>query len=668
MFQVIAVNRILIILLSLLTVVSMSSAVSAEEVLIHLKSGKFAEEINITKTYPGAIGDVQVKNISEDTLKIDIGNFVYLFAPIGATTSYRGGAPPRKLVIEDLLSRVSIVDEYGSPTSLLFDNVDIQCGRPIYKVYVCNLLQTSNSRGYGDYTVTIQGGDYIIGWCNNYCINEISLNGRSIYSDLYPNWYSLVSLTGNDTLSAKISNTGNMYWYAKINLAIISFDTPLEVSGRLNYPNAEKVFDISPITYPVTIKVVNGLTGELLSGVQVKMKDGLFSTVVNGVSTVNLPRGERTYTFSKGGYWDVDKTITVGETSQNLTVELFPSDSIFEVSQSPEQIATYPSSIADVTLSIDPIEDGYGTKLYITNVDVIKVEKNGIVIPKSNDGSYIIGDILDSTDVKITFAVPDTIGERQFIARFTASDIRGNQYVIQKAVYYTVQELPFIIQKPASWEVGTNSLTIIEQAGEDYLVLVVLRDLNGTELWSQSAAFTAYDSQTFNVQIPAPGRYVLEITAKGGAVTTYIPMTIVEPIKLLTPEVEGSKGSIATVQLEIKNPGSDVKYYDAVVTGSIFTDNNTPKTTFSIAPGETKTVDLNFQIPDNLEFDSYDLQVQVFEKDDSEPLFSDKVVLKITEGSFLPFGIGGDNNNLLLIGAVIAILLLGIGAYFRVRT
>jgi len=163
--------RKIIILLSLLAMITLSS-VSAEEVIIQIENGKLAEGVDITKTYSGTIGEVQVKNISEDTLKIDIGNFVYLFAPIGATTSYRGGAPPRKLVIEDLLSRVSIVDEYGSPTSLLFDNVDIQCGRPIYKVYVCNLLQTSNSRGYGDYTVTIQGGDYIIGWCNNYCIVE----------------------------------------------------------------------------------------------------------------------------------------------------------------------------------------------------------------------------------------------------------------------------------------------------------------------------------------------------------------------------------------------------------------------------------------------------------------------------------------------------------------
>ena len=651
-------NRILIILLSILTVVSIS-AVSAEEVFLQVKNGKLAEDVDISQTYSGAIGEVQITNISDDTLKIEIGNFIHLFAPVDMSN--------RKLLIEKIVEEITAVDDAGVSRSLTIDDVVIKWDRPIFKVYTCDLLEHHKARGQS-YTVTIQGGDYIVGYINGY-ISEVLLNGNIITDKLRSsNSYTPIALKGNDTLTTRSSNTWPWDYYSTCHIVVIGFDNALEISGSFTHRNIEKEFDISPITYPVNIKVIDGLSGNVLSGVKVEMEGGIFSTVVNGISTIHLPRGEHTYIFSKEGYWDTNITINVDGPGKNIIVEMFPSNTILTIFQDPKDLTTYPSSVAQVTLTLRPIEDAYGTKLYITGVDVVKVKKDGVEIPKSADGSYVIGDIFSSADITILFATPDAVGEHQFVARFTASDIRGNQYTTQKTIYYTVQELPFIIQKPASWSVGNNTLTIIEQSGEVYTILLILRDANGTEVWTQSMAFEPYDSHTFTIPIPEPGEYVLEISAKGGAVTTYIPITATEPVKLLTPEIEGTEGSVVSVKLEIRNPSSEVRYYDVIVTGSIFDTNNTPKATLSIAPGESKTVEVKFKIPTGLEFDIYPLQVQVFEKGESKPIFIGDIVLKVQKGGlFLP--IGGDNNMPLLIGigAVILIILLVIGLY-RVRT
>ncbi|AEF96051.1 PEGA domain-containing protein [Methanotorris igneus] len=412
----------------------------------------------------------------------------------------------------------------------------------------------------------------------------------------------------------------------------------------------------------VNIKVVDGLSGESLAGVSVS---GDLTTTIDGTFTTNMPYGEYTLIFHKGGYWNDTRTITV-DGDKNITIELFPTKSILKISQTPEDIETYPSSMFEVVLNLEPIQDAYSTKLYITGVDVIKIQKNGINIPESNDGSYIIGDLKEPTNVKIVFATPDSTGGHQFIVRFICSDILGNEYVTQKTITYQVQDLPFIVQQPPSWSIGDNEVSIIEQSGDDYSVLLMLKNANGSVIWSKSGALSAYDTQTFTIPITAPGNYVLEISAKNGEVTTYVPITVVEPIKLLTPEVEAGKGQVATVELEIKNPTNEVKYYDAIITGSIFSNNSeTPKTTFSIAPGETKTVELKFEVPDDLEYDSYEISVQVFEKDSSKPIFTDKVVLKIVESSFLPIGGGEDIPTWAL--AVGILLIGGIGAYFIMK-
>ena len=641
--------RKIAILLSLLMMIILSS-VSAEEVILQVKNGRFAEEVDLTVNYPGKIGQVTVKNISDDTLHVEINNFLYLFAQVG----------PLELLIDDLLGKITVVDDAGVSKPLTVNNVDIKLDNQVSKIYVHLLSRTEYfSWDWSSAKIQCESG-YLMGVLGDK-YGEVKLDGAPIYDKVYGRGaYTIIPLSGNHTVGACASSTSYCYF------SIVGLDTPVEVSDIVRFAHKERIFDVSPVTYPVSVKVIDGLTGNLLAGVRVS---GPVSAVIDGTAILQLPRGEHTLTFSKEGYWDASKTIRVdGSSNLSLVVEMYPANSIFMVSQDPAELITYPSSVAQVTLTLRPIEDAYGTKLYITGVDVVKVKKDGVEIPKSADGSYVIGDISYSADVTILFATPDAVGKHQFIARFTASDIRGNQYTTQKTIYYTVQELPFIIQKPASWSVGNNTLTIIEQSGEGYTILLILRDANGTEIWTQSMAFEPYDSHAFTIPIPEPGEYVLEISAKGGAITTYIPITATEPVKLLTPEIEGTEGGVVSVKLEIRNPSSEVRYYDVIVTGSIFDTNNTPKATLSIAPGESKTVEVKFKIPTGLEFDTYPLQVQVFEKGESEPIFIGDVVLKVQKGGlFLPIG-GGNNMPLLIgVGAVILVILLVIGLY-RVRT
>jgi uncharacterized membrane protein len=226
--------------------------------------------------------------------------------------------------------------------------------------------------------------------------------------------------------------------------------------------------------------------------------------------------------------------------------------------------------------------------------------------------------------------------------------------------------LPFLLQTPNTWKIGDNIVTITDQSGEDSSVLLSLKTLDGKEIWSQSQGFNAYDSYDFTVPINQSGDYVLEILAKGGQVKTYVPVHVIDPIMLLTKEVNASKGSVATIKIEIQNPSNSVKYYDAQVIGEIFV-NNTPKTTFSVAPNEDKIVELKFKVPENLTFNNYNLKVEVFGKEDAEPCFEGDVVLNII-ASFLPFGAGGDSEIPLWAIAVVGILLIvGIGVYFLRR-
>ncbi len=391
------------------------------------------------------------------------------------------------------------------------------------------------------------------------------------------------------------------------------------------------------------------------TGVGTTDNGGFFKTYVSA--------GEHSLKISKDGFWDYTKTITI-QNDTTLHISLAPKTSIFRVEKNMTS-DLYPNSAGDVKLTLYPIRTAYGTQMTISGVDVVKVYyKNSLLAP--SNGAYVLGTVDGPIDVEIQFKTPSSWGEHSFAVTISSSDIEGNSYTNQEQITYDVKELPFLLQTPNTWKIGDNIVTITDQSGEDSSVLLSLKTLDGKEIWSQSQGFNAYDSYDFTVPINQSGDYVLEILAKGGQVKTYVPVHVIDPIMLLTKEVNASKGSVATIKIEIQNPSNSVKYYDAQVIGEIFV-NNTPKTTFSVAPNEDKIVELKFKVPENLTFNNYNLKVEVFGKEDAEPCFEGDVVLNII-ASFLPFGAGGDSEIPLWAIAVVGILLIvGIGVYFLRR-
>jgi len=465
-----------------------------------------------------------------------------------------------------------------------------------------------------------------------------------------------VMIYNENTLLGETDDSGKVIVYLPTgvyDLKLIMSNSIETVSVKVERGGNTKVINFGK----VDIKVINGLTGNMISGVKVS---GDVNTEINGEGTLYMFYGDYILKFNKDGYWDKTLSLHV-DGDKNITIEMYPSGCIFRIEQEPKEIVAYPNSYSQVVLKIKPLKDVYATKLYFSNSNVVRIEKNGVNIPRSDDGSYILGDLMkdEEMDIKVVFATQNDVGNHLFSVKIEGIDILGKECSAEKVIEYYVEDLPFIIQLP-TWKIGDNLITITEQSGESYGILLTLRDVNGTEIWSDSASFNAYDSKTFKIPINNPGKYILEINAKAGAVKTYIPINVVEPIRLLTKTVEAGKGQVAEIDLEVLNPSEYIKYYYAVVNSSIFGNETPEPTKFSVAPNDKKIVSVKFKVPENenLTYDAYELSVEVYEQG-GEKVFSDKVILKITENSFF-IPIGGDISGIPVWALVVAgILLLG---------
>ena len=94
-------------------------------------------------------------------------------------------------------------------------------------------------------------------------------------------------------------------------------------------------------------------------------------------------------------------------------------------------------------------------------------------------------------------------------------------------VNYEVLELPFLLEMPETFGIGTNDITLTDQSGTAYSVLLVLYDSEGTEKWSSSTNLLEYCEYTFEVPIDDAGDYTLELNAKAGTVKTYYSIEII---------------------------------------------------------------------------------------------------------------------------------------------
>ncbi|WP_297514453.1 hypothetical protein, partial [Thermococcus sp.] len=388
----------------------------------------------------------------------------------------------------------------------------------------------------------------------------------------------------------------------------------------------------SAVAY-VTFSLKDGLTGQPLSGVTVKEGSTVLGTIDDGGS-LELTKGQHTLTFEKSGYWSVTKTIDV-QSDMTVSVEMYPDSAAFKLENFPANISIPENTIYELTFTLSPIQTSatYNTYLAISGLsDVLEVRKDSSVISPEN-GKYYLGDISGPTQVSIKFKA-GAVGTHGFTITLTSNDaIMSKTYTTTKQVTYKVEPLPFSVQMPSEWQVGMNELRISESSGQSYLITAVLKDGQGNEVWSDSHAFSPYEAHTFTVNVPSEGQYTLELQWNGQ--TAVYDITVNPAITLKTKTLTVSKGGEGTIVLHFKNPSSSVQYYTIKVSGGFL-----PKEinqSISVAPLTEKDVSIAFAVPDNLQYDAYELNVQVLQG--NATVFSDKVAVSISDSSgFSLFG------------------------------
>ncbi|MBO8175184.1 MAG: hypothetical protein H0Z18_07995 [Thermococcus sp.] len=406
----------------------------------------------------------------------------------------------------------------------------------------------------------------------------------------------------------------------------------------------------------VTFNLKDALTGQSLTDVTVKEGDTVLSTIDDGQS-LELTKGTHTLTFEKTGYWSTSITIDV-QSDMSLSVEMYPDSAAFQFLNFPSDIQVYENSIYELTFTLSPIstQATYNTYLSLSGLsDVLEVRKDGqLVSPES--GKYYLGDISGDTQITIKFKA-GSVGTHSLTITLTSNDaIMSQTYTTSKQVVYEVQPLPFFIQMPSEWTVGTNEVRISESSGQSLVITAVLKDSQGNEVWSDSHAFSPYEAYTFQVNVPAEGSYTLEFQFL--STVAVFDVQVNPAITLLTDTITAKEGDIGTVQVRIKNPSSTMtKYYTIVLEGPII-EGNVSKSV-SVAPLSEKTVDLAFQVPNDLTYDAYDLTLKVLEGDSVQ--FQDTVHLVIDSGGFSLPAIGGESSSWLWI--IGGLLVLGVGIW-----
>ena len=418
---------------------------------------------------------------------------------------------------------------------------------------------------------------------------------------------------------------------------------PLELQGNFDDYNfySSYTYEVQDAECEVTFNLKDAVTGQSLSDVTVKEGNVTLGTISDGGSLILDGGLQHTLTFEKSGYWSVTKTIDV-LSDMSVTVEMYSTTVGFMIT-APAEVTTFENTITEVTFTISPfdVSVAYNTYLAISGLsNIIEVKKAGQVITPES-GKYYLGDISEDTQISIKFKA-GSIGTHSFTVTLTSNDaVMSSTYTTSKQVAYNVIPLPFSVQMPSEWQVGTNELRISESSGQSILITAILKDANGTEVWSDSASLDPYAAHTFNVNVPSEGDYTLELQFNGQ--TASWDITVNPAISLLTKTITASEGDIATVQVKIKNPSSNTKYYTIVLEGPII-EGNVSKSV-SVAPLSEKIVDVSFQVPNELEYDAYDLNVKVYEGDALQ--YSDIVHLIIESGGFsLPFFGGGSSSSI----------------------
>ena len=404
----------------------------------------------------------------------------------------------------------------------------------------------------------------------------------------------------------------------------------------------------------ITFKVVDGLSGESLSDVDVS---GNITTTISGTYETNMPYGEYILEFSKDGYWSEDKTIEV-DGDNEIIVQLFPTTTIFKVSSEQQGAQLFPNGEATIYLDVEPVKDTYGGLLYIDGITIKSVKDESGIELDYQDGAYVIGDLKEgeSKKVRIDVETDSTIGDRAIQIRLKGNDVIGNEYTTDYQLGYTVLDLPVSVVVPSKWVIGTNTLKVSELNGNDKVIFVQLYK-NGTLLDSQSYAFNGWETHTYDLNIDEAGEYYIILSASD--FSTKIPFTVVNPIQIVEKTITVPAGDEGVVKTEIYNPGIEPIYYKVKVSGDCLINESIMD--ISVAPGLTKTFEVPIKIIDNPEFDSYTLKVQVLDINGAIVEYEDSIICNIGESSGFVLGLDDDFE---IFG--IPALYLGVGALLLV--
>ncbi|WP_459202049.1 hypothetical protein [Methanococcus sp. CF] len=506
---------------------------------------------------------------------------------------------------------------------------------------------------------------YMYSWLwSDYSSNyiKILLNGEQVFSaggeSSNSNYLSKIFLSDN---VMKIAWT-NVHGYQRTTTSIVLFD----YVDYITYSDVNRTdFTITELYAPPERATID-IYSEPAVDVYNYANDQLLGTTDNGgYLAVPLFLGETTLKFVKEGYWDTLETITVtAGNNPELFISLSPKNAIFQISKEFSG-NLYPNSVGTLSMDITPIKDAYAAKLRVSGIDVNKVYYKAQELPRTSDGYYILGDVSSTQNIEIEFDTPQSWGEKTFTVEITATDIEGSLYTNLETINYEVLELPFLLEMPETFGIGTNDITLTDMSGNAYSVLMVLYDSDDVEVWSSSTSLLAYCEYTFEVPIDDAGAYTLELNAKSGTVKTYYSIEIIEPVTLITEEITANPGKVATVQFKISNPTSNVKYYTAELSCPFF--NESINKTFSISPETVdKTVDISFEVPDSLELENYQLVLEIFDPDKTDAIYSGNVVLTISNESLLFASVPGGNTTVIILAAAL-ILIVGTFAAMRLK-
>jgi len=514
-----------------------------------------------------------------------------------------------------------------------------------------DLFMDISSSQYGYIFSGIRNGDY--------CSCNLAVNGVQLYSYGTISTGYFGSAVFTKTTDVKFGRQGGVY----SSRAMINTHTVTVFDYVDHTYSGDGGYSISVVMTPPergNISIYTEPDVNVYEGI------GLLGTTDNGgLLDLQLPIGEHVLIFQKEGYWNSCETVSIAvENNTELFVSLAPKNAIFQVSK--EFFGDlYPNSVGTLSLEVTPVKDAYAAKLRVSGVEVNKVYYKTQEIPKAADGSYILGDVISTQNIEIQFKTPQSWGEKTFTVEISATDLEGTAYTNLETINYEVLELPFLLEMPETFGIGTNDITLTDQSGTAYSVLLVLYDSEGTEKWSSSTNLLEYCEYTFEVPIDDAGDYTLELNAKAGTVKTYYSIEIIEPVTLITEELTVNPGKIGTVQFKISNPTSNVKYYTASLTCP-FLDGTINKT-FSIAPGTVdKTVDISFEVPEGLELENYQLVLKIYDPDRTDPIYSGNVVLTISNESLIFSSVPGGNSTIILLAAAV-LLIVGTFAALRLK-